>query len=133
MDQIRPGLVGESKLTVTKEVTASAYGSGLVAVLATPVMVGLMENASVDAIQKHIPPGQTSVGIEVCVKHLAATPIGLQTRARSEVIGVDGRRITFKVQAWDDHELIGEGTHQRMVVDEARFVERIEAKAKSKL
>ncbi len=131
MDQIKPGLVGESKLAVTKQVTASAYSSGLVDAFATPAMVGLMENASVAAIQKYLPAGQTSVGIEVCVKHLAATPIGLTVRARSEVIDVDGRRITFKVQAWDDRELIGEGTHQRMVVDEARFNERINQKIHS--
>ncbi len=128
MDQIKPGLVGESKLAVTKQVTASAYSSGLVDAFATPAMVGLMENASVAAIQKYLPAGQTSVGIEVCVKHLAATPIGLNVRARSEVIGVDGRRITFRVQAWDDRELIGEGTHQRMIVDEARFNDRIKGK-----
>ncbi len=130
MDQIEPGLVGELKLVVTEQLTASAYGSGLVAAFATPAMVGLMEGASVNAIQKCMAPGQTSVGTEVCIKHLAATPIGLNVRARAEVTGVDGRRVTFKVQAWDDRELIGEGTHARMVIDEVRFNERVAGKAK---
>ncbi len=130
MDEIKPGLVGESSQRVTKELTASTYGSGLVAAFATPAMVALMENASVNAIQKLLSAGQTSVGIEINVKHLAATPVGLNVRARAEVTGVDGRRVMFKVQAWDDRELIGEGTHARMLIDEARFNERITRKSK---
>lgn len=128
MPEITVGLVGELKLVVTEHLTASAYGSGLVAAFATPAMVGLMEGASVNAIQKYLIAGQTSVGTEVCIKHLAATPIGLNVRARAEVTGVDGRRVTFKVQAWDDRELIGEGTHARMIIDEARFNVRINGK-----
>ncbi len=131
MTEIKPGLVGETKLIVTEQVTAAAYSSGLVAAFATPAMVGLMENASVNAIQKHLPVGQTSVGTEISVKHLAATPIGLNVRARAEVASVEGRRVVFKVEAWDDHEKIGEGTHQRMIVDEARFNERIKGKIKN--
>ncbi len=131
MTEIKLGLVGETKLIVTEQVTAAAYSSGLVAAFATPAMVGLMENASVNAIQKHLPAGQTSVGTEISVKHLAATPMGLNVRARAEVTGVEGRRVIFKVEAWDDHEKIGEGTHQRMIVDEARFNERIKGKIKN--
>lgn len=129
MAEITPGLVGELQLVVTEQLTASAYGIGLVAAFATPAMIGLMEGASVNAIQKCLTPGQTSVGIEVCVKHLAATPLGLSVRARAEVTGVDGRRVMFKVQAWDDRELIGEGTHARMIIDEARFNDRIRGKS----
>ena len=128
MDEIRLGLVGETKLVVTEQVTAAAYYSGLVPAFATPVMVGLMENASVAAMQKHLPAGHTSVGIEICIKHLAATPIGMNVRARAEVTRIEGRRVMFKVEAWDDKEKIGEGTHQRMIVDEARFSERIKQK-----
>ena len=128
MDELKPGLVGESAWLITRELTAAAHGSGLVAAFATPALVALMENASVNAIQKTLPPGQTSVGIEINVKHIAATPVGMRVRARAEVIAVEGRRVTLKVEAWDDREKVGEGTHQRMVVDEARFNERFQQK-----
>ncbi|MBI2958642.1 MAG: thioesterase family protein [Chloroflexi bacterium] len=130
MGQVTPGLVGESSQTVTFELTAAANDSGLVPAYATPAMVNLMENASIAAMKKQMDPGQTSVGIEVNVKHLAATPVGMHARARSEVVAVDGRRISFKVEAWDDKEKIGEGTHSRAIVDDSRFRERLSQKAK---
>jgi fluoroacetyl-CoA thioesterase len=130
MGDLKPGLIGETSVTVTDQLTAALYGSGLVPAFATPALVALMENASVAAIQRHLDAGQTSVGIEVNVKHLAATPVGMTVRARSEVTAVDGRRITFQVQAWDDKEKIGEGTHVRAIVDDARFKERMATKAK---
>ena len=129
MAELRPGLVGESSEIVTDQLTAASHGSGLVPAFATPAMIALMENASVAAIQKYLPTGQTSVGIEVNIKHLAATPVGMRARARSEVVAVDGRRVSFKVEAWDDKDKIGEGTHARMVVDNARFKQRIAEKA----
>jgi predicted thioesterase len=128
MQEIKPGLVGESGEVVTYELTASVLGSGLVLALATPAMIALMENASVNAIRECLRVGQTSVGIEVNVKHLAATPVGMRVRARAEVLSVDKRRVTFRVEAWDDKERIGEGTHVRAIVDEARFRERIAQK-----
>jgi predicted thioesterase len=129
MREIKPGLVGESEEVVTEELTASALGSGLVPALATPAMIALMETASVSAIQECLQVGQTSVGIEVNVKHLAATPVAMQVRARAEVLSVDKQHVTFRVQAWDDKERIGEGTHVRAIVDEARFRKRIAQKA----
>lgn len=129
MEALKPGLVGEITQRVTEQLTAAHFGSGLVPAFATPAMIGLMEGASVAAIQKCLSAGQTSVGIEVNVKHLAATPVGMNVRVRSEVLAVDGRRITFKVEAWDDREQIGEGTHVRAVVDEARFMERLRQKS----
>jgi fluoroacetyl-CoA thioesterase len=128
LDEIKPGLVGEAKESVTENLTAAAYGSEFVPAFATPAMIALMENASINAIHKHLAPGQTSVGTEVNIKHLAATPIGMSVHARSEVTGVDGRRVMFQVEAWDDRKKIGEGTHQRMVVDIARFNEKIQQK-----
>lgn len=128
MKELKPGLVGEATQLVTGQLTAAVYASGLVPAFATPAMIGLMETASFTAIQDALAPGQTSVGIDVSVKHLAATPVGMNVRARSEVTSVDGRRVTFNVQAWDDKEKIGEGTHQRMIVDEAKFNERISQK-----
>ena len=128
MREIKIGLTGELAEVVTDELTAKALGSGLVPALATPAMIALMENASVRAIRECLEVGETSVGIEVNVKHIAATPVGMLVRARAEVLSVDKRRVTFRVEAWDDKERIGEGTHVRAIVDEARFKERIAQK-----
>ena len=128
MQEIKPGLMGESAQLVTEGLTAGAFGSGLVPALATPAMIALMENASVNAIQESLQVGETSVGVEVNVKHLAATPVGMRVRARAEVCLVDERRVTFQVEAWDDRERIGEGTHVRAIVDEARFKEKLAGK-----
>ena len=125
MAELTPGLVGEASVIVTEQLTASSHGSGLVPAYATPAMIALMENASVAAIQTHLSAGQTSVGTEVNVKHLAATPVGMRVRARAQVTSVEGRRVAFQVEAWDDKEKIGEGTHVRAVVDGARFAERL--------
>jgi fluoroacetyl-CoA thioesterase len=128
MREIKIGLTGELAEVVTDELTANALGSGLVPALATPAMIALMENASVSAIREYLEVGETSVGIEVNVKHLAATPVGMRVRARAEVLSVNKRHVTFRVEAWDDKERIGEGTHVRAIVDEGRFRERIAQK-----
>jgi fluoroacetyl-CoA thioesterase len=128
MREIKIGLTGELAEVVTDELTANALGSGLVPALATPAMIALMENASVSVIREYLEAGETSVGIEVKVKHLAATPVGMLVRARAEVLSVDKRRVTFRVEAWDGKERIGEGTHVRAIVDEARFKEIIAKK-----
>lgn len=129
IENIKPGLVGEADETVSSSRTAAFFGSGLVAAYGTPAMVALMENATVAALHKYLGPGQTSVGTEVCIKHLAATPVGMHARARATVTAVDGRKVVFQVDAWDDREKIGEGTVTRFVVDEARFNDRLEKKA----
>ncbi|CAG0978449.1 MAG: thioesterase family protein [Anaerolineae bacterium] len=128
MSGIELGIKGTRMITVTEDVTARHLGSGGVKVFATPAMILLMEGAAVNAIDALLPEGQASVGIEVSVKHLAATPIGFQVRAEAEVISVEGRKVLFKVTAWDDQELIGEGTHTRFVIDKARYFARIEEK-----
>ncbi len=128
LEDIRPGMVGEADETVSTARTASYFGNGLVAAYATPAMISLMENASVAAIQRYLAPGQTSVGTEVHVKHLAATPVGMHAHARAIVTAVDSRRVTFQVEAWDDREKIGEGTHTRVIIDEARFNDRLAQK-----
>ena len=128
MDQIQSGLVGESSEIVTDELTAASYDSGLVSAFATPAMVGLMESAAFLATKEYLPEGQTTVGVEVNIRHLAATPVGMQVHARAELVRVDGRRLFFAVEAWDEVEKIGEGTHTRMLVDEARFNARFEEK-----
>jgi predicted thioesterase len=122
-------LTGEQVTNVTEVLTAKHLGSGGIDVYATPAMIALMEAAAVAAVDHLLPQGKASVGVALDVKHLAATPLGHQVRARAEVTDVDGRRITFAVQAWDERELIGEGMHTRYVIDAARFLERVRAKA----
>lgn len=131
MEELKLGLSAEVSEVVSEQLTAVSVRSGLVSAYATPSMIALMEHASVTAIQKCLDKGQTSVGVEVQVKHLAATPVGVRVRARAEVIGLDGRHVTFKVEAWDPKEKIGEGIHRRVIVDAARFKERIEQKLHS--
>jgi fluoroacetyl-CoA thioesterase len=128
MEDIQIGLKGERSTVVTEALLATHLGSGGVQVYATPAMVGLMEAAAVAAIDPLLPEGQASVGVALTVRHLAATPLGQRVRAQAEVTTVAGRKVTFSVQAWDEHELIGEGTHTRYVIDVGRFVERVRSK-----
>jgi predicted thioesterase len=122
--ELRAGIAGEATRAVTKENTAVAMGSGDVAVFATPAMVALMEEAAVAALAPYLAEGQTSVGVHVEVRHLAATPVGAQVRAVARLMLVEGRRVIFRVLAYDDKESIGEGQHERMIVDRARFLDR---------
>lgn len=123
-----PGLVGEASVTVVPELTARHLGSGTVAVFATPEMVRLMERAAVNGLAPYLADGQQSVGTMVNIKHLAATPIGATVTARAELVSIDGRRLMFKVSAHDGTDLIGEGTHERALIDLARFEARVAAK-----
>jgi predicted thioesterase len=128
MEKITIGLAGESSVTVSEALSATHFGSGNVVVYATPAMIALMEAAAVAAIDPLLPEGQASVGTAINVRHLAATPLGQRVRARAEVTAVEGRQVTFSVEAWDEKERIGEGTHTRFVVDVARFRQRVEGK-----
>jgi predicted thioesterase len=128
MDNIKPGLIGEQSVAVTAALTAAHLGSGGLYVYATPAMIALMEAAAVAAIDHLLPDGQASVGTLLNVRHLAATPLGHTVRARAEVTAVEGRHVSFTIQAWDDKELIGDGTHTRFVIDIARFLQRVDAK-----
>ena len=130
MEELVPGLQAELDHTVTAADSASQWGSGLVAVFSTPALVGLMESAAVTALAGHLAPGQTTVGAHIDVRHLAATPLGMQGHARAELKSVEGRKLAFKIQAWDELELIGEADHERFVVDEARFIGRVQGKRK---
>jgi predicted thioesterase len=128
MPDIRVGLVSETTAIVDERLLATTVGSGSVAVYATPAMVALIEAAAVGALAPALAEGQSSVGVALGIRHLAATPPGQQVRARAEVIDVQGAKVTFQVQAWDEHELIGDGTHTRYVIDVARFMQRVQAK-----
>jgi len=128
MGELELGMSGEVSRVVTDRDTAARQGSGTVEAYSTPSMVALIESASVAAIQAHLREGQTSVGIEITVKHLAPTPVGMRVRARASVLEIDGDRVKFQVEAWDDKEKIGEGLHVRAVLDAARFDQRLRQK-----
>ncbi len=132
-DRVVPGLVGEDAVRVELDKTARHLGSGQVSVFATPEMIRLMERAAVKAVDPLLPDGYHTVGVDVDVHHLAATPLGMTVRARAELLQVDGRKLLFRVEAFDDVEKIGEGRHGRMIIDVVRFKERAEAKARSAL
>ena len=130
MDSLPIGLKGRAETTVTEQNTAAAMGSGLLPVFATPAMLALMENAAAGSVQPYLAEGRGTVGTRLSVSHLAATPIGLTVRAESELLSVDRRKLLFSVRAWAGEELIGEGEHERFVIDNARFLEKALAKAK---
>jgi fluoroacetyl-CoA thioesterase len=126
---LQPGLYAEITQTVEPGDTARQVGSGAVDVLATPTLICLMEMAAVAAVAPHLPPGTTSVGTHLDVTHQAPTPVGMQVTARAELQTVEGRRLTFRVVAHDEVELVGVGTHHRVLVDVASFDGRVAAKA----
>jgi fluoroacetyl-CoA thioesterase len=128
LSKLTPGLEGHAELIVGDEHTAPRIGSGRVPVLATPVMINLMEAAALDAAENLIPAGHQSLGIRLDVRHIAATPVGMRVRARAHLISVDRRTLEFWVAARDDKDLIGDGTHLRLVVNVARFDQRVQAK-----
>ncbi len=123
---ITVGLSGTARTIATEALSANYMGSGSLYVYATPAMIALMEAAAVNAIDSLLGAERTSVGIEIAVKHLSATPIGESVVAQATVTAVEGKRVTFHVQAWDDRELIGEGTHVRYIVDTERFMARVQ-------
>jgi predicted thioesterase len=130
LTRITAGLAGTAQLLVGPEHTAPFVGSGRIAVLATPVMINLIEAAALNAVEHLLPAGHQSLGIHLDVSHVAATPVGLQVTATAEVLRVEGRTITFRVDARDEVEPIGGGTHKRVVVSVARFDERVQRKVR---
>lgn len=125
---IEPGLTGSAELVVREEHTAPRIGSGKVHVLATPVMINVIEAAALAAIEHLLPPGHQSLGTRLDVRHVAATPVGMKVEGSAEVVDVDGRTVRFRVEARDEKELIGDGTHERVIVNVAKFDERVRRK-----
>jgi fluoroacetyl-CoA thioesterase len=131
LSRITPGLTGTAELVVGPEHTAPFVGSGRIAVLATPVMINVIEAAALAAVEHLLPAGHQSLGIKLDVSHVAATPVGLRVTATAEVVHLEGRTITLRVEARDEFEPIGGGTHQRVVVSVARFDERVQRKVRN--
>ena len=130
MTDLRPGLAGRATLVVAEEHTAPRVGSGRVHVLATPVMINLIEAAALEAIERRLPPGHQSLGTVLNVRHIAATPVGMRVTATAEVTHVEGRTVRFRVEARDEKDLIGDGTHERVVVNVEKFDARVQRKLK---
>jgi predicted thioesterase len=127
-ENLKPGLKGSSELLVAEEHTAPRVGSGRVHVLATPVMINLIESAALAAIEHLLPPGYQSLGTRLDIRHFAATPVGMHVRAEVEVAGINGRTVEFRVAVTDEKEPVGDGTHERMVVNVSRFDVRVQEK-----
>jgi fluoroacetyl-CoA thioesterase len=127
---LQPGLNAEIKITVSEADTAANMGSGSIPVYATPALVALMERAAAHALEGHLPAGYTTVGGQIDVRHLAATPVEMQVRAHAELIEVQGRKLSFRIQAWDEVEQIGEASHIRLLIDEKAFMTKVNAKGR---
>ena len=128
LSKLRPGLRGEASLIVGEEHTAPRIGSGAIHVLATPVMINVIEGAALAAVERLLPAGHQSLGTVLNVRHVAATPVGMRVTATATVQRVEGRTIYFTVEARDERELIGDGTHERVVVNVEKFDQRVKRK-----
>lgn len=122
------GIKNTKTIVVTTDKTAEAMGSGTLPVFATPAMVALMENTAAESVEALLPEGSTSVGTLINVKHLSADPIGLEVTCESELVEVDGRKLTFEIKVFDCDGIVGEAYHERFVIDSTRFMEKTQKK-----
>ena len=125
---MKTGIRGEQMIIVTEQQTAKYLGSGELAVFATPCMIALMENTAYKSVQPFLDPGQGTVGTLLNVKHLAATPVGMEVRCETRLIEIDRKRLVFEVEAFDACGLIGEGTHERFIIDTQKFMQKANGK-----
>ena len=132
MDNVKIGQTGTATMIVGTNDTAPRVGSGKIAVLATPVMINLIEEAALNALEASLSDGKQSLGTRLDVSHIAATPTGMKVTATATITKIDGRTVDFDVRAQDEQDLIGEGRHTRVVVSAAKFQERVDAKATKK-
>jgi fluoroacetyl-CoA thioesterase len=128
LSPLQPGRTGSATLVVGEAHTAPRVGSGRAPVLATPMMIALMEAAAVDCVEQALPSGHESLGVRIDVEHSAPTPVGMTVTATAELLEVSGRTLTFRVEARDDDAPIGKGRHTRVVVDAERFRAKVAAK-----
>ena len=129
---LKVGLTSSIETEVLDKYSAEEMGSGDIDVYATPAMISLMERAALSSVSLYLPKGYTTVGTAINIKHTAATPVGMKVRAVAELVAVEGRKLKFKVEAFDSLEKIGEGEHERYIVESARFRDKIYRKQNSK-
>lgn len=125
---LKPGLLGREQTIVSHKNSALSMGSGSLEVFSTPSMIALMECAAAGSVKSHIEPGKTTVGVSIDAKHVSATPLGMTVTCESELIEVDGKRLVFKITAFDRCGIIGTATHERMIIDAKRFMEKAASK-----
>lgn len=128
LDELKPGLTATVEIVVGTRDTAAHVGSGKIGVLATPILVTLLESAALQAVERFMSPGQQTVGTRLDISHTAATPVGMRVRAHAELRHVDGRKLTFRLHADDEGEAIAEGTHERLIISVERFDQRMQKK-----
>lgn len=128
MKSLEVGISGNKKLVVTEAMTAKEMGSGELPVYATPSMIALMENTAFESVSDYLEEGQGTVGTLLNVKHLSATPVGMEVTCESKLIEIDRKRLVFEVKAFDAMGCIGEGTHERFIIDNQKFLDRAESK-----
>lgn len=122
------GITGKQTITVTEDKTAAVMGSGELSVFATPAMIALMENTASKSVADVLEEGQGTVGTLIDVKHTAATPVGMEVTCETKLVEVDRKRLVFEVKAYDTAGVIGEGVHERFIIDNEKFMARAEAK-----
>jgi predicted thioesterase len=125
---LKPGLRAKKNQIVSEELTAFALGSGGLPVFSTPMMIAFMELTARSAVDPLLPSGWSTVGTELNVKHLSATPVGTEVTCEAELLEINGRALLFKVEAFDTAGKIGEGTHARFIVDNERFMKKVKSK-----
>ena len=123
-NKLTAGMVFEKTITVQYKDTAAAFGSGKVEVLATPAMISLMEGTALQGVQPYLAKDHTTVGIDVCVKHIKATPVGMKVTCKAVLTAVEGAKLTFEVEAYDEKGKIGFGTHRRYIINLPEFMEK---------
>ena len=126
---LETGIKGKEELTVTEEITAKVVGSGGLEVFATPMMIALSEKTALTSIVPYLEEGQSTVGTKIDIAHIAATPVGMKVACETELIEIDRRRLVFSVNVYDEVEKIAEGTHERFIVDNEKFISKAYGKA----
>lgn len=129
-NKLEIGITGQQNISVIPELTADVIGSGMLKVYATPAMIALMEKTARLSVKPYLQEGQGTVGIKVNVEHVAATPVGCEVRCETRLVDIDRRKLTFEVAAYDNAGLIGKGTHERFIIDEKKFQDKTNLKAK---
>lgn len=122
------GIMGKQTMIVTEDKTAEVMGSGMLPVYATPAMIALMENTAASSVQEQLEEGQGTVGTLINVKHVSATPVGMEVTCETKLVEVDRKRLVFEVKAYDTAGIIGEGTHERFIIDNEKFMGKAEGK-----